>query len=115
MLKSLNECDFPAHADVEVVVVENGKRAGTEEVCKKYPIGNRVRYVFVDAPGRSRALNAAIRESDADFLIFFDDDLRFPKQIIAEYISAAERYGPGHFFGGPLIADVLAPCPPVSE
>jgi GT2 family glycosyltransferase len=111
MLKSLGECNFPAHAEVEILVVENGKRAGTEEICKKYPIGGRVRYIFVDAPGRSRAMNTAILASDADFLIFFDDDLRFPKNIVDEYVAAAERYGPGHFFGGPLIADAEVNCP----
>jgi glycosyltransferase involved in cell wall biosynthesis len=109
MLKSLADCEFPP--DVEILIAENGKRAGTKEICEGNPIGGRVRYHFIESAGRSGALNSAIRSSDADFFIFFDDDLTFPKNIISTYVSAAERYGPGNFFGGPLIADVEIKCP----
>jgi glycosyltransferase involved in cell wall biosynthesis len=108
MLDSLNRCHFPD--DVEVIVVENGKRNGTEEVCQNQPLGGRVRYLFVEQAGRSLALNTGMRQSDADFLIFFDDDLRFAPEIVSLYVAAAKKYGPRHFFGGRLIADAEVPC-----
>jgi len=112
MLTSLGKCAFPDHEDVEILVVENGKRAGTEEVCARHPIGGRTRYMFVGGSGKSNALNVAIRTCDADFIVFFDDDLTFTRDIVVEYVSAARRYGPRHFFGGPLTADAEVPCPP---
>lgn len=110
MLKSLAECEF-SNEDIEIIVAENGKKTGTEEVCRANPVGGRVRYTFIEAACKSLALNAAIKGSDADFFIFFDDDLTFPKQILSTYVSAAKRYGSGHFFGGPLIADAEVSCP----
>ncbi len=111
MLTSLAKCTFPSDAEVEVLVVENGKVAGTEQVCNQHTVGGRVRYMYVGAPGKSNALNAAMRACDADLIIFFDDDLTFSEQIVGEYVAAARRYGPGYFFGGPLLADAEVPCP----
>jgi glycosyltransferase involved in cell wall biosynthesis len=110
MLSSLAECEFPDD-DIEVIIAENGKKAGTEEVCQANTVGGRVRYTFIENACKSLALNATIKGSDADFFIFFDDDVTFPKQILSTYVSAAKRYGPGHFFGGPLIADTEVSCP----
>jgi len=112
MLKSLAECEFPDQDDIDIIIVENGKKAGTEEVCREHTIGGRVRYTFIDEACKSVALNTTIRTSDADFFIFFDDDLTFPKKIVSTYLAAAKRYGAGHFFGGPLIADNEVLCPP---
>lgn len=110
MLGSLSQCSFPD--DVEVIVVENGKRSGTEAVCRSISLDGRVRYLFVEQSGRSRAMNKGMEHTDADFFIFFDDDLTFMPSIVRQYVEAAHRYGPGHFFGGPLVADAEVACAP---
>lgn len=110
MLDSLRECEFPPN--VEILIVENGKRTKTQEICKENSLGGRVRYIFVEKAGRSVALNIGIKQSDAEFLIFFDDDLTFAPDIIGLYVAAAKKYGPRHFFGGPLIADAESTCLP---
>ena len=109
LLQSLEQCSL--EQDLEIIVVENGKRCGTEEECITNPIGGRVRYLFVEAASRSKALNEGIKATDAQFFIFFDDDLTFPSEIVAVYIAAAKRYGRSHFFGGPLVADAEISCP----
>jgi len=109
LLDSLAQCAFPPRLDI--YVVENGVRSSTEDVCKASPVGNRVRYLYSASAGKTPALNLAIQASDADFFIFFDDDVRVSTGIIETYVEAAQRYGPGHFFGGPLLIDAEAPCP----
>src|SRR5262249_57010642 len=74
LLDSLAQCAFPPSLDI--YVVENGVRSGTEDVCKASPIGNRVRYLYSASAGKTPALNLAIQASNADFFIFFDDDVR---------------------------------------
>ncbi|HEY4077864.1 MAG TPA: glycosyltransferase [Rhizomicrobium sp.] len=98
-------------ADTEIHVVENGPRSGAEEVCQKHPLGGRMRYCYLPEGRKSAALNHAIANSDADLLIFFDDDIRIPRNIVDIYEDAALRHGHGYFFGGPLATDAEIPCP----
>jgi glycosyltransferase involved in cell wall biosynthesis len=98
-------------ADTEILVVENGSRSGGEEICKKHQLGGRMRYHYLPEGKKSTALNYAIENCDADLLIFFDDDIRVPSNIVEIYEDAARRHGAGHFFGGPLATDAEIPCP----
>jgi glucosyl-dolichyl phosphate glucuronosyltransferase len=60
----------------EILVVDNNSNDQTfavvTEFCNKYP--NRFRYIFEPRPGKSNALNTAIRESRGAVLAFADDD-----------------------------------------
>jgi len=109
VLVSLSKCAYPPN--VEILVVENGPVSGAEEVCRAHSVGGRVRYFYWPIAVKSLALNHVIRGSDADFLIFFDDDVKVPEDIVAIYVAAAERYGKGHLFGGPLVPDAETECP----
>ena len=110
LLATLARCNLPD--SVEIVIVENGPARGVKDVCSSSAIADRVRYEYVATAGRSLALNHAIQTSRAEFFIFFDDDIFVPPNIVADYAGAAERYGPGHFFGGPLDPEAEIPCPP---
>jgi glycosyltransferase involved in cell wall biosynthesis len=97
--------------DISVHVVENGARSGAEAICEDFARNGGLRYRYFSQGHKSGALNFAIRNSSEDFIIFFDDDVALPGDIVSIYVEAARRYGPGHFFGGPLIADAQRPCP----
>jgi GT2 family glycosyltransferase len=109
ILTSLSQCIFPP--DVNIYIVENGPPMGVEGLCHTNSVGGRVCYLYSEIAGKTLAINLAIRGSDADFLIFFDDDITVPPGIIETYVGAARRYGQGNFFGGPLVADAEASCP----
>jgi GT2 family glycosyltransferase len=109
LLQHLALCAFPSN--VIIYVIENGPPAGVEAVCNVNTVGNRVRYLHSPIAGVSVALNLAIRSANQDFFIFFHDDIKVPTNTVASYIAAAARYGPGHFFGGPWIADAESSCP----
>ena len=108
-LRNLAECEFPP--DVEIRVAENGPACGVEEICTRITVGGRVRYSYSPAANKVQALNRVIRECGAEFLIFFDDDVTMPGDIVSIYTDAARRYGAGHFFGGPLMIDAEITCP----
>jgi GT2 family glycosyltransferase len=109
LLVNLEQTGLPG--DVTIHVVENGAPCGAEAICRKFSTGGRVRYSYSALARKSPALNRAIRASDADFLIFLDDDVQVAPSLIAAYIEAARKFGPGHFFGGPLVPDAEIECP----
>jgi GT2 family glycosyltransferase len=109
LLINMSQCSFPPEVDIYIV---DGSRSGTQAVCEANTVGNRVRYLYSENAGQAKAINLALRTSIADFFIFFDDDITVPANMIETYVAAAQRYGPGHFFGGPLVADAEVPCPP---
>src|SRR5262249_32776559 len=66
---------------------------------------------IVQVPERHRPLILQYGRQMLISSFFFDDDVRVSTGIIETYVEAAQRYGPGHFFGGPLLIDAEAPCP----
>ena len=77
-LESVACSRMPASVDWNVLVVDNNSRDQTpsvvEDYRRRYP--NRFRYLFESRPGKSHALNAALRAAQADVLAFMDDDVK---------------------------------------
>ena len=103
-LDSLAQCRIPA-GFVGTLVVENGGRAGTEEIVRRAPATLGARYLFEPVGNKSRALNLALRATDDGLIIFLDDDVRMPPTLLESYVQSAVVAGRGHFFGGPVAPD----------
>ena len=96
----------------ELIVIENGNhKCSSSAICSSVRLPLSVSYFIQSDPSKSKALNFAVALTRCQLIIFFDDDIRLEPNTIREYISAAERYGAGHFFGGSILADV-AETPP---
>lgn len=76
-LDSLACSILPDAVDWEVLVVDNNSSDRTTDViertCQRHP--GRFRYLLEPQPGKSRALNAGIREARGNVLAFTDDDV----------------------------------------
>lgn len=93
----------PGGSGLEVLVVDNGSTDGTAEWLSSLPgdLAPRIRLVPLaePLPGKSRALNRAIRASTGEFLAFIDDDV----QVDPDWLEALEegfRTGAGALQGG---------------
>jgi GT2 family glycosyltransferase len=104
---------------LEVMVVENGRACGVEAIVSqaacaarcKAPGRARLRYLYQPRGNKSVALNHALAATNADLVIFLDDDITVSDGLVSAYVEAARRYGPGFFFGGGLVAEAEGECP----
>jgi len=111
-LESVAASKLPRSIEWDVLVVDNNSNDQTRDVVedfsRRYP--GRFRYLFEPRPGKSCALNAGIREAQADILAFMDDDviveptwlqnLTAPLQK-GEYAGAGGRVLPEESFSPP--------------
>src|SRR5690625_3192395 len=112
-LESLSMCRIP-EGYAETVVIENGTKAGAEDVvlaaAAKYP-PLKLRYMHVERANKSHALNMALETVEDGLVVFFDDDVRVDKDVLLAYSRAAESASAGAFFGGPVSVDYEAERP----
>jgi GT2 family glycosyltransferase len=76
-LESVAASELPSTISWEVLVVDNNSRDQTREVvedfCRRYP--GRFRYLLEPRQGKSYALNSGSRATQAEILVFTDDDV----------------------------------------
>lgn len=90
---------------VGIWVVENGVKSGSDGVVDAFKDKLNVYYLYEDLAGPSFARNKGIIDSNADFLILFDDDIRIDINTLIAYENAFLKYGEDFFYGGPLHID----------
>ena len=107
-LGSLGACRLPDEY-AETVVVENGGRAGAEEVVQEVAASHpalRLRYVHVERANKSHALNEALATIPDGLVVFFDDDVRLDPEVLVAYAEAAGAHPKGRvYLGGPVSCD----------
>jgi glycosyltransferase involved in cell wall biosynthesis len=105
-LDSVSAQVLPESVKWEVLVVDNNSRDQTREVvedfCRKHP--GRFRYLFEPQPGKSHALNAAIREARGLVLAFMDDDVKVEPTWL-QNLTAPLRDGRWAGAGGRILPD----------
>jgi len=110
-LRSLGECDKPPGYE-GVVVIENGRRAGLDEVVGEFAAEHRFGYLYSEPPNKSLALNLALQGLGGALVVFTDDDVCVPAGTLVAYARAARHGCGGEFYGGPIIADYEDEAPP---
>jgi glycosyltransferase involved in cell wall biosynthesis len=103
-LVSLAACALPESYH-ELVVIENGSRAGAEQIVESLPSRLHARYMHDSWGNKSNALNKAIETIDSGLVVFFDDDVEIHPDTLVSYSMTAQEYGPGHFYGGDVRVD----------
>lgn len=86
--------DYPKK---EVVVVNDGSRDESEEVCKSFP---GVVYIFQENKGVSAARNTGLQHARGEYIIFLDaDDILLPG-VLSYQVSLIEKHPEVAFVSG---------------
>lgn len=88
LLASLDQL-LPPPGPYEIILVDNGSTDDTPALLQAWQAAapNRV-VIRVAPPGKSRALNTAIRASNGEWLVFLDDDL----VVVPDYLAKVWEY-----------------------
>lgn len=93
-LASLRQLEYPADR-YEIVVVDDGSNDGTAlavgAVTGELP---KVRYHEQPRAGAAAARNQGARLASGEILIFVDDDMVVPPELIARHLEALRRHAP---------------------
>jgi cellulose synthase/poly-beta-1,6-N-acetylglucosamine synthase-like glycosyltransferase len=103
-LDSMSNIVFPDEIN-NVWVIENGGKFGAEHVVDSFKDKIPVKYAYLDEGNLSLARNKGIELSNADVLIFFDNDMTFYSYSLSQYIDHFKKYGDAYFYGGALEPD----------
>ena len=87
-LASLAACELPASYK-ELVVIENGSRAGAEDVVANFPKRLNARYMHRERGNKSYALNEALNTVIEGLVVFFADDVRVSQDILLHYAAVS--------------------------
>lgn len=68
------------YENVEIIVVDDGSKDGSKEILESY--GNKIKAVFQENAGVSKARNNGVEQSKGEYLAFLDaDDIWLPEKI----------------------------------
>lgn len=102
-LTSLSKVKLPENVNT-IWVVENGGVYGAENVVSRFEELLPVKYLYLHQGNLSKARNLALEKTEADIILFFDNDITFDEGSVIAYYNAIQSHrseGVG-FFGGPL-------------
>lgn len=91
LLESLFRQDL-APQEMEIVVVVDGSTDGTRQMLRDLRAPCALRTLFQDNAGQAAARNAGWHVARAPVVLFLDDDLECPPDLLAEHLAA---HGPG--------------------
>ena len=84
----------------EIIVSDNGSSDRTQDVVKNARDRLQIHYVCEERPGKSCAINAALKKAQGELIIFTDDDGRPYPDWLARLFDASIRHPDANIFGG---------------
>jgi glycosyltransferase involved in cell wall biosynthesis len=107
-LLSIADAELPENLKI-IHVVENGMKSGAEELCAEFQRTLPLKYHYHNVASLVAARNRGVKESAADFILMFDNDIQIESDTLVAYEKAFLEFGQEHYYGGPVEADYESP------
>lgn len=101
-LEQMTKLAIPSEVDWELLIVNNNCTDATDEVIARYSKVLPIRRLFESKPGKSNALNLAVRETRGEYILWTDDDVLVDEGWLVEYCRAFTQWPDAAVFGGPV-------------
>lgn len=110
----LNSILGQSFADFELILVNDGSKDKSGEICKEYA-GQDDRIVLIEQEnaGVSVARNRGIDCAKGDYIVFIDSDDIIPKDYVENMLSAQKEFGDDYFVISAI--ELMSPNQAVSE
>jgi glycosyltransferase involved in cell wall biosynthesis len=102
-LAAFHGVEVPAHAEWELLVVNNCCSDNTDEVIEEHRSHLPIRRLFERQMGLSNARNCALAAARGDLILWTDDDVIVASNWLTAYHQAARQYPDAGFFGGSVL------------
>lgn len=103
-IKSISLAKIPEDLK-SIIVIENGKKCGSESLVKEYLKNLPIKYEYSEKPNKSIALNKILSNIEKEFIVFLDDDVRISEDTIIQYSNAIKSMGEKNFYCGKCLVD----------
>jgi glycosyltransferase involved in cell wall biosynthesis len=95
----------------KLVVVDNGSTDGTPALLRAWSDRLPLTWLAEPAPGKNRALNAALPQLEGDLVVWTDDDVIPAPDWLIRLRAAADAHPEATMFGGTVELDWPGPTP----
>jgi hypothetical protein len=101
-LEQMCKLIIPSDVEWELLVVNNNCTDVTDTVIAEFAAKLPIRRLFEPTPGKSYALNLAVREAKGEYILWTDDDTLLDENWLAAYVKGFQQWPEAVFFGGPV-------------
>lgn len=85
-LESLSSQGFNPE-DYEIIVCDDGSTDNTQDIVAGLSLRSRLRYFYQPHKSRASARNLGISQAQGDFILFVDDDILAPENLLMEHFK----------------------------
>ena len=110
-LAQLSSVRIPDGLQWEVLVIDNNSTDDTQQVIREFHGLLPLRSVMESAPGQCNARNRALKESDAELILWTDDDVLVAPDWIEQFVQAAATKPEAAILGGVIEPWFVEPPP----
>lgn len=96
---------LPAQPEWELIVVNNGSSDGTDMLLSSIEADLPALVIVEKQPGKSKALNKALKHARGDILLFTDDDVVPDPNWLVALHKASSEHPNANVFGGRIVVN----------
>jgi glycosyltransferase involved in cell wall biosynthesis len=93
----------------ELIIVDNAEREETRRIINAFQSKLPIHFIEKSEPGKNNALNKALPFIKGKLVMFTDNDIIPHKNLVDEYVNAANNYPEYEIFGGKILPDITLP------